>query len=208
MKILVYGGTGRVGSAIVAEAAGRGHEVVAASRRTPGADAPAGVTWLRADATDTGAVAELAAGVDVVVSALGPSREPDGDPFAFADVIRGLAANVGTTRLVAVGGAGSLLAGPGTRLVDTAEFPEIYRAEALATAAALDLLRNSGEALDWTYLSPAPVLDAGERTGRYVVGADAPVGPFISFADYAIALVDEIERPTHRRTRWTVAAAA
>ena len=208
MKILVYGGTGRVGSAIVAEAAGRGHEVIAASRRAPSTVEPAGVVWRQADATDAESVAKSATEVDVVVSALGPSREPDGDPFAFAGIVRGLAENVGATRLVAVGGAGSLLAAPGVRLVDTPDFPDIYRTEALASAEALEVLRAADASLDWTFVSPAPVIDAGERTGRYLVGADTPVGPFISFADYAVALVDEIERPAHRRTRWTVAAAA
>jgi putative NADH-flavin reductase len=207
MKILVYGGTGRVGSAIVAEAAVRGHEVIAASRRAP-STIPPGVVWQQADASDAASVAKSAAEVDVVVSALGPSREPEGDPFAFAGVVRLLAENVATTRLVVVGGAGSLLAAPGVRLVDTPEFPELYRPEALATAEALEVLRTAGASLDWTYLSPAPVIEDGERTGHYVVGTDSPVGRFISFADYAIALVDEIERPAHQRTRWTVASAA
>lgn len=206
MKILVYGGTGRVGSAIVAEAAIRGHEVIAASRRAPSTIQPDGVVWQQADATDAETVAQTAAEVDVVVSALGPSREPDGDPFTFAGVVRLLAENVGATRLVVVGGAGSLLAAPGVRLVDTPQFPDLYRSEALATAEALETLRAADTPLDWTYLSPAPVLDAGERTGHYVVGTDSPAGEFISFADYAIALVDELERPAHRRARFTVAS--
>jgi putative NADH-flavin reductase len=206
MRILVYGGTGRVGSEIVAEAARRGHDVTVVSRREPAQPLPAGATWQAGDAADTATVAKAAAGADAVVSALGPSREPGGDPFAFAGIVRGLADAVGGTRLVVVGGAGSLQAEPGVRLVDTPEFPAEYRTEALATAEALEALRGTAPTVDWTYLSPAPVLDAGERTGGYRVGEDSPVGSFISFPDYAIALVDELERPAHRRQRFTVAS--
>ena len=160
-------------------------------------------------------MAKAATNVDVVVSALGPSRVPGEDPFAFAGVVRGLAESVGATRLVVVGGAGSLLAAPASetlgsqaplvRLVDTPEFPEIYRTEALASAEALEALCASDPAVDWTFVSPAPVIDEGERTGNYRVGDERPVGEFISFADYAVALIDEIERPTRHRARWTVA---
>jgi putative NADH-flavin reductase len=205
MKILVYGGTGRVGSAIVAEAAQRGHDVIATSRREPSNPLPANAVWRLGDAADSASVAKAATDVDVVVSALGPSREPDGDPFAFAGIVRGLADAVGPTRLLVVGGAGSLSAAPGVRLVDTPEFPEIYKTEALASAAALEELRNTDASVDWTYLSPAPVIDEGERTGSYRIGDDSPVGSFISFADYAVALVDELERPAHQRARFTVA---
>jgi putative NADH-flavin reductase len=205
MKVLVYGGTGRVGSAVVSEAAARGHDVVVASRRAPEAALPDGARWEFGDAADAAAVAKAATDVDVVVSALGPSRDPEGDPYAFAGIVAGLAGAVGPTRLVVVGGAGSLLAAPGVRLVDTPEFPELYKTEALASAEALEVLRGTGPEVDWTFLSPAPVIDAGERTGTYRVGTDHPVGSFISFADFAVALVDELERPAHRRTRFTVA---
>jgi putative NADH-flavin reductase len=205
MKILVYGGTGRVGAAIVAEAAHRGHDVIAASRREPTSRLPVGVTWQHGDAVDTSSVAKAATDVDVVVSALGPSREPNGEPFAFAGIVRGLAEAVGSTRLAVVGGAGSLLAAPGVRLVDTPEFPEIYRTESLASAEALEVLRGTEAHVVWTFLSPAPVIDEGERTGSYRVGDESPVGSFISFADYAVAVLDELERPAHRRARWTVA---
>jgi putative NADH-flavin reductase len=205
VKILVYGGTGRVGSAVVAEAASRGHEVVAASRHEPAGDLPAGVAWEHGDAADTASVAKAATDADVVVSALGPSRVPGEDPFAFAGIVRCLAESVGATRLVVVGGAGSLLAAPGLRLLDTPEFPEIYKTEALAAAEALEVLRSADPSVDWTFLSPAPVLDAGERTGSYRSGDDSPVGSFISLADFALALVDELERREAVRQRITVA---
>ena len=199
MKIAVYGATGQVGSRIVAEARGRGHDVTAFSRRG-GSGATAG------DAADLGQVREVAASHDVVVSALGPSRVPGEDPYAFAGTVRGLMSAVGATRLIVVGGSGSLYVAPGVRLFDAPGFPEIYKAESLAGAQALDALREAGPELDWTYLCPAPEFGPGERTGRYVSGLDEPVGNSISFDDYAIALVDEIERPAHRRQRFTVAS--
>lgn len=199
MKIAVYGATGQVGSRVVAEARGRGHDVTALSRRG-GSGATAG------DAADLDHVREVAASHDVVVSALGPSRVPGEDPYAFVGTVRGLMSAVGATRLIVVGGSGSLFVAPGVRLVDAPGFPEIYKAESLAGAEAFDALREAGPELDWTYLCPAPEMGPGERTGRYVSGLDEPVGNSISFDDYAIALVDEIERPAHRRQRFTVAS--
>ena len=105
-----------------------------------------------------------------------------------------------------MGGVGSLLDGSGRRLVDGPDFPEAYKAESLASAAALEWLGGTVDSLDWTYLSPSPVIGAGERTGTYRVSDDTPAGGFISFEDYAVALVDELERPAHRRARFTVAA--
>jgi putative NADH-flavin reductase len=204
MQIAVIGATGMVGSRIVAEAASRGHEVTAVSR-SGAAEARPNVTPLAADITDPGAAADLAARHDVVVSAIGPSREPGGDPAAFPRTLVDLARNVKTTRLVVVGGAGSLQAAPGARLIDTPDFPEVYKAEALAGANSLDALRALDDAGEWTYLSPAPVIAPGERTGTYKVGEESPVGAQISAEDYAVALLDEIERPAHQGRRFTVA---
>ena len=203
MKIAVYGATGRAGSRIVSEALSRGHEIRALSRHE--APVPPGASWQQGDLADTEAVSTVAKEHDVLVTANGPSRVPGEDPYAFADLIESVAAAVGDTRLVVVGGAGSLRTPDGERLVDTPGFPEAYRAEALASAAALAVLRASDVSLDWTYLSPAPVIDAGERTGSYRVADETPAGEFVSFEDYAVALVDEIERPAHRRARFTVA---
>lgn len=205
MKIVIFGGTGNVGSAIVAEAAGRGHEVVAVSRREPSGPLPAGATWQAGDAADAASVRAVTAGADAVVSAIGPSREPGGDPQAFVGILLGLAEAVGATRLAVVGGAGSLEAAPGVRLLDTPEFPPEYLAESRAGADSLAKLRAADLAADWTYLSPAPVIGPGERTGSYRVSDETPAGSFISFADYAVALVDELEHPAHRRVRFTVA---
>ena len=204
MKIAVYGATGQVGSKVVAEAVRRGHGVTAVNRHE--APAPPGATSAIGDAADVDAVRHVAAAHDVVVSALGPSREPGGDPGAFVGVVRGLITAVGSTRLVVVGGAGSLLAAPGVRLIDTPDFPEEFKAEGLAQAQALEVLRDAGPELEWTYVSPAPIVEDGERTGAYVSGLDEPVGLRLRFADWAVALLDEIDTPAHRRQRFTVAS--
>jgi uncharacterized protein len=204
MKIAVYGGTGNIGSAIVAEALGRGHTVTVLSRRE--GQVPDGATWQHGDAADREQTAKVAADHDVVVSALGPSREPGGDPYAFAGVVRALTEAVGGTRLIVVGGASSLLLPDGTRLFDSPGFPDAYKTEAEAGIQGFDVLRAAPAELDWTYLSPAPEIGPGERTGSYRSADDTPAGDWISYGDYALALVDEIERPAHRRARFTVAS--
>ena len=185
------------------EAAARGHQVTSVSRK---GDAPqsSNVAVLKADVGDRAAMRDSDEN-DVVVSAVGPSREPGGDPSAFATTLVDLAAAVSNARLLVVGGAGSLFAAPGVRLVDIPEFPDAYRAEALAGAASLEALKALPDTGEWSYLSPAPIIAPGERTGHYVVADDVPAGETISTEDYAVALVDEIEQPAHSGRRFTVA---
>jgi putative NADH-flavin reductase len=202
VRIAVFGATGLVGSRIVTEAVSRGHDVTGISRRggeVPGAAARAG------DLGDAETVREVASTHDVVVLATVPSRT-GGDHGEWLDAVRTALANVGSTRVVMVGGAGSLELPDGTRLVDAPGFPEEYRPEGQTMAAALDLARSAPESVDWTFLCPAPVIMPGERTGAYQVGLDAPAGDDISAEDFAVALVDELERPAHRRLRFTVAS--
>ncbi|MBO4272932.1 NAD(P)-dependent oxidoreductase [Microbispora triticiradicis] len=115
----------------------------------------------------------------------------------------------GVRRLVQVGGAGSLEVAPGVRLVDTPDFPEVYKKEALAGAATLALYREAGD-LDWTYVSPAAEIAPGERTGSYRLGGerlltDAEGRSFVSAEDYAVAVADLLEKGGHARERITVA---
>ena len=111
------------------------------------------------------------------------------------------------SRVLFVGGAGSLLTPDGTRLLDTDGFPTEYLAEATTGAAALELFRAAPDAVDWTFVSPAPGIAPGERTGSYATSLDTPAGDFITAEDYAVVLVDEIEEPRHRRQRFTAASA-
>ncbi|WP_268245573.1 NAD(P)-dependent oxidoreductase [Planomonospora parontospora] len=122
---------------------------------------------------------------------------------------RGPPRRLSTTGTV-VGGAGSLAAAPGVRLVDTPDFPAVYKGEALAQAELLELVRAQAGDLDWTYVSPAIVIEPGERTGSYRRGgdqvlADADGRSLISAEDYAVALVDELETGQAVGRRITVA---
>jgi putative NADH-flavin reductase len=201
VKIAIYGASGMIGSRVAAEAVNRGHEVVGVTRS--GGEQPAGVRAVRGSANDATSVKELAGSVDVLVSAMGPSRT-GGDHQEFLDAVDTLVASAGGTRIVLVGGAGSLVI-DGQRLVDSPDFPEIYRAESTTVAQALDNLRATPEDVNWTVLSPAPVIEPGERTGVFRLGLDSPVGDHISAEDFAVALLDEIEKPAHPRQRFTLA---
>lgn len=203
MRIAVYGGSGTFGSRIVWEALSRDHEVTVVTRTAPQAPAPGAVCRL-GTAADADDVAKVASEHDVVVSAIGPSRV-GGRVDSFLSALRTLAANVATRRLVVVGGAGSLTIAPGLRLMDSPTFPRSQRHEALAQLAALEQLLRGGGFVDWVYISPAPVTIPGRRTGTYRVGSDAVLGDFLSVEDYAVAVVDEIERPRYRRQRFAVA---
>lgn len=86
-----------------------------------------------------------------------------------------------------------------------ANFPEAYKAEALTMAAAYEAAKEAPDHVDWTVLAPAPLIQPGERTGEYVTALDTPAGPQISTQDFAVAMLDEIENPKHRRTRFTAA---
>jgi putative NADH-flavin reductase len=194
VKLAVFGSGGNIGSRVVTEAQARGHEVTA-------------LRSAQADVTDAQAVAGAAAGHDAIVSAVG-SHE---DFTLFARAAHALldgAAQAGVPRLVVLGGAGSLLV-DGRRVVDGPDFPELWKGNALGQADALAVLR-ANDTLDWTYISPAAMIEAGERTGRYRVGGeelltDADGNSRISYEDYAVALVDELERGAHLRERIGVA---
>ena len=102
-----------------------------------------------------------------------------------------------------MGGAGSLVVGDGL-LKDTPNFPEAFKPTAKTMTEVLDVYQSSS-GLDWTVLSPAPMIGPGERTGTYTVGTNSPVGDSISQEDFAVAVLDELENPQHRGARFTVA---
>jgi putative NADH-flavin reductase len=196
MNIVVFGATGMVGSRVVAELEQRGHTVTGATRATG------------ADVTDPRSVAAVAAGADAVVSAISAR----GGDYTLADVAAALVAGLpeaGVRRLVVVGGAGSLEVAPGKRLVDTPGFHEEWKPEALAQSAALDYYRGI-EDLDWTYVSPAALIQPGRRTGSYRTSGDALLvdeegHSQISAEDYAVAIADLLEQDTAHRERVSVA---
>lgn len=201
MKIAVAGASGRAGSRISAELAGRGHQVTGIARNPDKILAHPNVTAVKGDANDRAELARLWAGHDVAISSIHFSASD-------AETLIGAAKDSGVSRYLVVGGAGSLEVAPGVRLVTTPGFPAAYKAEAEKGAAFLDRLRQEKE-LDWTFLSPSAMIDFGSRTGKFRLGTDqllvdAEGKSFISFEDFAVAMADEIERPAHRRARFTV----
>ncbi|AMP12436.1 NAD(P)-dependent oxidoreductase [Collimonas pratensis] len=202
MKIAIIGATGNAGSRIAAEALRRGHTVIGIARTADQSIAPAGVTQLAGDANQPAQLAELIRGQDVVVSAAKFST------LKAATLLQGVKGG-GVKRLLVVGGAASLETAPGVTLLDSPDFPEQYKVEAVPGAQFLQDLRAETE-IEWTFMSPPAMFAPGERTGKFRVGqnqlmADEQGKSHISMEDYAIAMLDEIEQPKHLRQRFTVA---
>ena len=200
MKIALIGATGNAGSRILAELSRRGHALTAIGRHPEKVAALPGVVAAKADADDVNGLAATLKGHDVVISSVHFTAS---DPHKLIEAVHAS----GVPRYLVVGGAGSLEVAPGVKLIDTPQFPAIYKAEAAAGGAFLDLLRRES-ALDWTFLSPSAMFVPGERTGKFRLGGDQLLsndkGSSISFEDYAIALADEVEKPAHSRRRFTV----
>ncbi|QNA93283.1 MULTISPECIES: NAD(P)-dependent oxidoreductase [unclassified Microbacterium] len=209
-RIVVLGGTGYAGRHIVAEAVSRGHAVIAISRSTA-ADPVAGAAYVQGSALDLAPLADAFVGADAVVSALSPRGDMEDRALeALSNVVDRL---VGTeTRLGVVGGAGGSLVAPGGPRLFDQDFPEEYKHEAQVGIDSLALLETTDAGLDWFFIHPAEVFGPwaeGERTGQYRDGGDVLVRDadgksFISGADFAVAVVDEIEQGNHHRERFTV----
>lgn len=205
MNILLIGATGMIGSRLLAEALSRGHSVTAATRNPDRIEPQAGVTPLRLDIADVPALAAAAAPAEAVIAAVSPrsTGNPIAEALAYAQaLIDGLVGK----RLLQVGGAGSLNLPDGSPVAD--RVPEPYNAEAHAMRAAFDRIAASG--IDFTVLAPAGTIAPGERTGSFRLGGrtlltDANGQSRISAEDYAVAMLDELERPAHRGTIFTAA---
>jgi hypothetical protein len=200
-KIAIIGATGRAGSQLLEEALRRGHTVTAIARDTSQIGQRAGVVSQNVDALDSAALQAAVAGHDVVISAAHFTTLP-------ASAVIGPVKKAGVNRLLVVGGAGSLLLPDGTRVIDSQGFPAEYKAEAGAGAEFLVTLRQEQD-LDWTFLSPSAEFVEGERTGKFRLGKDdllvsSEGRSWITFADYAIAMLDEVQAPKHIRQRFTV----
>ncbi|MGY2342238.1 NAD(P)-dependent oxidoreductase [Pseudomonas sp. SDO5532_S415] len=200
-NIAIIGATGRAGSQLLEEALRRGHSVTAIARDTSKIGLRAGVASKAVDALDAAALQAAIAGHDVVISAAHFATLP-------ASAVIGPLKQAGVKRLLVVGGAGSLLLPDGTRVIDSAGFPAEYKAEASAGALFLENLRQEKE-LDWTFVSPSAEFVEGERSGSFRIGEDDLLvsregRSWITFADYAIAMLDEVEAPKHSRQRFTV----
>lgn len=209
MKIAVVGATGKAGQLVVKEALGRGHEVTAVVRnRSKVADE--GVEVLEKEVFDLTA-ADLR-GFDVVVNAFGA---PLGQEHLHVTAGRALinALSGSDTRLIVIGGAGSLYVDEAktVQLFNTPEFPEMFLATAKNQGQNLEDLKQS-TGLKWTFVSPSAFFDPeGKRTGSYTKGKDhllvnSKGHSYVSYADFAIAAVDEIEKAEHINERFTVSS--
>jgi putative NADH-flavin reductase len=215
MSIVVFGASGNIGSNIRQEALSRGHRVTAVTRSTDLEPAER-LTTLKADIADADDVAKIVAGHDAVISAYSPGlrRYPAEDA---AELIReahdALFAGVkraGVRRLIIVGGVGSLEASPGIEVVDSDFYPAEHKAQTLRNREILRSLKRGDHDLDWTYVSPPLSIKAGERTGKFRLGEDRLLRDEagesrISAADFAIAILDELDKGQFVRRRFTAA---
>lgn len=212
-NLILIGASGFVGSAILAEALARGHKVKGVVRH------PEKITLRnqnliveKGDAAFSELVSKLCKGADAVISAYNPGWT---NPDIAADTLRIYPAilegvkNSGVKRFLVVGGAGSLFVSPGLRLMDSGTMSESYlpAVKALATFYLENL--NREKELDWVFFSPAGTLAPGKRTGRFRLGKDdlikdAEGNSNISLEDYALAMLDEVEKPSHHRERFTI----
>lgn len=208
MKIGIIGATGKAGNLILKEALKRGHEVTAIVRNSQKVENP-DVPVLEKDVFSL--TTEDLAPFDVVVNAFGVPPEKAEQHIEAGRILIDALKEAPDTRLIVVGGAGSLFVDEArtTRLAETPEFPEAFKSIANSQAQNLSDLEAS-EGIQWTFLSPAAFFDPeGRRTGRYQKGDDGFIvnnngKSYISYADYALALVDEIESGEHKNRRFTV----
>jgi uncharacterized protein len=209
-RIAVIGGTGYAGRHIVAEAVDRGHTVVSVARSIP-AERVEGATYVEGTLLDVPGLLEEIDGVDVIVSAVAPRGDMLGKLRpSLAELAALMPRGV---RLGVVGGAGgSLVAEDGERVVDQPSFTEEFKPEAFEAIDILEDLRSNDGGLDWFFIHPAGGFgfwNPGERTGVYRDGGDVIVTDdngesYISGADFAVAVLDEIENPKHTGERFTV----
>lgn len=201
MKVAHVGATGKIGSKIVAELLSRGHTVTAISRHPEKSPAHANVTGVAGNVSDPDALALAIKGHEAVISSV--PFDPGTSP-KLLDAVR----KSGVKRYITVGGAGSLEASPGKLVKDDPNIPPEWMPAINEGSALLKLLR-ADQQLDWTFFSPAIFIGPGERTGKFRLGGDQVVTAAdgkssISYDDYAIALVDELEKPRHVRKRFTI----
>jgi putative NADH-flavin reductase len=201
MKVAHIGATGKVGGKILEELLRRGHTVTVISRHPERAPASKNLNFSPGDITNPAALAPILRNHDAVISSATflPGSSPQ-----LVDAVR----RSGVKRYIAVGGAGSLEVAPGKLLKDSGKIPPEWLPAVNEGTELLKLLRADKQ-LDWTFFSPAALIGPGERTGEFRLGGDqlvtTPDGKSsISYDDYAIALVDELEKPQHIRQRFTI----
>lgn len=205
MNVVLYGATGNAGSRILKELVRRGHKVTAVTRKVsntfPGAE------MKQDDLSDVDRIAAIVAGADAVVSAYAPPVSDTDQLIGVTERLIAAVRKAGNIRLFVVGGAGSLEVAPGVSLLASGHLPAAWVPIATSHDKALRVLQASD--INWSYFSPAAFFEPGERTGRFRLGTNALISndkgeSRISMEDYAIALVDELEKPAHERARFTI----
>jgi len=201
MKIAIVGATGFIGQHIFNEAVSRRHNVTALVRNPAKVTSATGVTAKPLDLKDSKAFTAALAGQDAVVLSLHYEGED------LHSIINAVKAS-GIKHALFVGGAGSLEVAPGIQMLDTPEFPELWKSSATAARNLLITLRGEKE-LNWVYVSPSALIEPGERTGKFRLGREQLLvnekgESRISNQDFAIAVIDELENPTHNQQRFTV----
>jgi putative NADH-flavin reductase len=200
LKVALIGASGNAGSRILKELVSRGHQVLALTRHPHKVAQLKDVVSEAADVNAPDALSGVLKGQEAVISSV---KFKDSDTLALLNAVR----RAGVKRYLVVGGAGSLEVAPGVQEMNTPQFPAQVKPEAQKGADFLGQLRASD--LDWTFISPSRFFIAGERTGKFRLGKDQLLvdkdgKSSISFEDYAIALVNELESPQHLRQRFTV----
>jgi uncharacterized protein len=206
MKIAVIGATGNAGLRITDELLKRGHHVRAIIRSQNNISSKRGLDVANSDLSDVAQLTEVLKGADAVVSAYRPPVD-DNDQIVGTTKRITEAVKKNKQRLLVVGGAGGLFVAPGVTAIASGHLPEF----ALPIAKAHEQVRQDLEVsgADWTYFAPAGLFQPGERTGKFRLGkddliVDASGNSQISMEDYAIAAVDELEKPRHRSERFTI----
>ena len=212
-KIVLIGASGFIGSAILKEALDRGHFVTALVRH------PEKVTIVhqnlavkQGDVSLLNIVSEESKGADAVISAYNPGWKNPAIASETTRVYKTILDGVrqsGVTRFLVVGGAGSLFISPGKRLMDSGVIPDSFLPAVRALA---DFYLNDLEAeksIDWVFFSPAGIIEPGQRTNKFRLGQDDMImnssgESKISVQDYAVAMIDELEKPAHHRERFTI----
>ncbi|AYV71847.1 NAD(P)-dependent oxidoreductase [Bacillus sp. PK3-056] len=212
MKIAIIGASGKAGSLILKEAVERGHEVTAIVRDASKVENNQ-VAVVEKNIFDL--TSQDIENFDVVVNAFNAAPGQEHQHVEAGKVLIEALKDAQNTKLVVVGGAGSLFVDNAktVHVMETHDFPEAYLPTATNMGENLEELQSTN-GIQWTYISPAGFFDAeGKRTGTYQKGGDQLMfnskgQSYISYADYAIAVVDEIENPQHINERFTVVGEA
>lgn len=212
-NVVLIGASGFVGTAILNELLNRGNKVTAIVRNPDKISiSNSNLSIVKADVSDIETIAKVCEGKDAIISAYNPGWT---NPNIYEETLKNYplilqaAKQSGVKRLLIVGGAGTLFCAPGLRVVDSGAIPESIMGGVKSLGEFyLNTLMNEHD-IDWIFFSPAGALESGERTGKFRLGkddliVDADGKSHISVEDYAVAMVDELEKPAHHQERFTI----